>query len=359
MKTPAAAEPLLASLPHAVEVAPIPCKKKLVVLDDDPTGTQTVHGVPVLTRWRQSDIEEELRTANRGFFILTNSRALHSDRAAQLATEIGVNLRQASAATGVPLAVVSRGDSTLRGHFPAETDSLAAALGGGFAGTILIPALFSGGRMTIGDIHYVRNGQSLIPVGETEFARDAVFGFSSSNLRDYVSEKTNGAIPRNSVVSISLEDLRQRGPDVVAAKLLAMPPGGAAIVNAAAPSDLNAFTHALARPDVSERRYIFRTAADFVAAYLAIRSRPLLERADLVTSGSSAGLLVAGSHVAQTSRQLEVLAAAHPELERIEVNVSRLLEPAKRREEISRCVARLGAASEEQAGPRRSSLPAI
>src|SRR5215213_3288003 len=144
--------------------------KKLVALDDDPTGVQTVHGIAVLARWSVEDLVAELARPEPAFFILTNSRSL--PEADALNREIVGNLVEASRQTGIEFAVASRSDSTLRGHFPAETDAIAAALGG-VDGVVLCPAFFEGGRVTIDDVHAVRDGDKLIPAAETEFARDA------------------------------------------------------------------------------------------------------------------------------------------------------------------------------------------
>ncbi len=93
-------------------------------------------------------------------YLLTNSRAFPPDRACALNREIGLNLTRASALTGRALAIISRSDSTLRGHFPHKTDALAAALGGDFNGTLPIPAFFAGGRLTINDTLYVAEGNT-------------------------------------------------------------------------------------------------------------------------------------------------------------------------------------------------------
>ncbi|MFY7951894.1 MAG: four-carbon acid sugar kinase family protein, partial [Armatimonadaceae bacterium] len=101
---------------------------KPFVLDDDPTGTQSVHGVPVLTRWDTDALENELRDPSPACFLLTNSRALPEAEAVRIARETGEMLARASSNTGIPFTVVSRSDSTLRGHFPAEVDALAQRL---------------------------------------------------------------------------------------------------------------------------------------------------------------------------------------------------------------------------------------
>ncbi len=329
----------LERLPPPPSVSPCPAVAKVVVLDDDPTGTQTVHGVPVLTTWEVPVLEAALREPGPCFFVLTNSRAFPAERACEINREIGHHLDIASRATGRAIAVVSRGDSTLRGHFPAETDALMEGLGIVPDGTLLVPAFFSGGRITIDDIHYVTEGDRLKPVGETEFAQDRSFGYRSSNLRDWTEEKTAGRIRAADVVSISIEDLRLRGARHVAQAIGTLPRGGVAIVNAADPADLAALTCALADASLAGRRYLFRTAADFVAAYTGIPKRPLLTAAELTLPELAAGgLLVAGSYVGKTSAQLDVLFQRLPRLERVELSVGDLLHKDRSAAETRRCV---------------------
>ena len=168
------------------------------MLDDDPTGTQTVAGVAVLTEWSVASLAAELRSEPPVFYVLTNSRALPLEAASRLNREIAANLTAASRAAGRGFVVVSRSDSTLRGHYPGEVDALAAGLGGGFDGVLIVPFFLEGGRYTIDDVHYVADGDVLTPAAETEFARDSVFGYGSSDLREWVSEKHGGALaPRD------------------------------------------------------------------------------------------------------------------------------------------------------------------
>ena len=144
--------------------------RKVVALDDDPTGVQTVHDVAVLARWDKAVLAAELQRPEPFFSCSPNSRSLPEARARDLNFEIAGNLLAASRETGIPFVVASRSDSTLRGHYPAETDALAERIGG-VDGVIICPAFFEGGRVTAGDIHFVREGDRLIPAAETEFAR--------------------------------------------------------------------------------------------------------------------------------------------------------------------------------------------
>src|SRR3954465_405353 len=174
---------------------------KVVVLDDDPTGTQTVYDVPVLTTWGLEELARELAAPGPVFYILTNTRSLPLPAAQALNRHIGEALAKASAQSGRAFTVVSRSDSTLRGHYPGETDALAAAVGMSDAATLIIPYFREGGRFTLNDIHYVAEGGQLVPASQTPFAQDAAFGYRASNLREWVAEKSGGHILSSRVAS--------------------------------------------------------------------------------------------------------------------------------------------------------------
>lgn len=304
----------------------------VIVLDDDPTGTQTVHGVAVLTEWTVTALCAELAAASPAFYVLTNSRSLPPGEARRLSDEIGQRLRIAALQTGRHFIVVSRSDSTLRGHFPTETDALAAALGGCDL-TVLIPAFFDGGRYTVGDVHYVADGEWLIPAANTEFARDAAFGYRSSNLREWVAEKTGGRVAAEAIVSVSLDDLRLGGPGRVLDKVCAAPPGGVVIVNAASARDLQVATLGLLRAEVAGKRPLYRTAASFVPLRAGLTSHPPLTASELPLSNGG-GLIVVGSYVPKTSAQLDALLLSG--IASAEVPVEALLTDESRRAEIAR-----------------------
>jgi uncharacterized protein YgbK (DUF1537 family) len=328
---------LFSALPPEVAASPAPAAGKVIVLDDDPTGTQTVHGIPVLTTWSRETLAAELLLPEPCVYLLTNTRALSQDQACRLNREIGQNLTAAARQTGRPFRVISRSDSTLRGHFPAEVHALAEGIGITFDATLIIPAFFAGGRFTIGDVHYVAHGEELVPVGETEFARDAEFGFRASNLRAWVEEKSGGLHPAAEVRSLSLEQIRRGGVSAILNNLLSAQPGGIIVVNAAATGDLALVTQALARAEAEGRRYLFRTAAEFVPIYAGIRPRPLLAAADLRARGTAVGgLIVAGSYVGTTSNQLDVLFARQPDVAGVEADVRALVSIDHRDAEIRR-----------------------
>jgi len=302
---------------------------KLVVLDDDPTGTQTVRRIAVLTEWSVESLKTELTAAAPGFFILTNSRALPTQEARRLTQEICANVNAAAKASGVACTVVLRGDSCLRGHYPAEVDAAAKEFGG-FDATVICPFFLQGGRYTINDVHYVAAGDVLTPVSETEFAKDKAFGFRESNVCDWIEEKSEGRVKSTDVQSLTIHDLRVGGVNAVTSRLLDTPRGGTIVVNAAAEADLSVFCAGLLHAEAAGRKFLCRTAASFVSARLGIDSlsAPLVAPAQLELSSKAGGLIMVGSYVQKSTAQVEVLKAKRGDkLEVIEVPVSDILVP--------------------------------
>lgn len=304
-------EELLPSIARAAD------DRTLIVLDDDPTGTQTVRDVPVLTDWSEPSLRSLFDDGEPVAYVLTNSRAFRADRASTIASEIGTRLR--SVAGTRPFRVVSRSDSTLRGHFPAEVDALAASLGWDTAPVLLAPYFGEGGRITVGDVHYLLRRDDWLPVAETEFARDPVFGYAESNLVEWARARTRGDRP---VTSLSLELVRAGGPDAVEARLRSLAPRTVCVVNAAADRDLEVVVAAAQR---IETPLLVRSAASWVRI-AAGQPRAGLLTADELEIGGGAGLVVVGSHVPLTTRQLDALRAAPPApLAWLELDVPELL----------------------------------
>ena len=318
--------------------------RRLVVLDDDPTGTQTSHGVLVVTEWSEDELAGALQGTHPAVFVLTNSRSLPEAQAAALAAEAGRNLARASKRTGVDVAVGYRGDSTLRGHYPAESwalrDAFAAESGHAYDGEILAPFFEEGGRFTIGDTHYVQQGDDLVPAGETEFARDAVFGYRSSYLPAWVQEKSMGRVAAGVVGSVSIEDIRQGGPARVAEILSAADGGKIVVANSASYRDMEVFVLGLLRAEAAGKRFLYRVSASFARVRAGLAGRPLLTIADLYPNGApkAAGITFVGSHVRRSTEQLEQ-AVNLADLQVRELKVARLLEPSTRDAEVHDAVA--------------------
>ncbi|KAH7679774.1 Fructose-bisphosphate aldolase protein [Dioscorea alata] len=313
--------------------------KVLVVLDDDPTGTQTVHDIEVLTQWNVEALIEQFCKNPVCFFILTNSRSLSSEKAALLTKDICQNLDiAAQRVKGIKYTVVLRGDSTLRGHFPEEADAVVSILGEMDA-WIICPFFLQGGRYTIDDIHYVADSDSLVPAGETEFSKDASFGYKSSNLREWVEEKTKGRIAASSVVSISIPLLRTGGPTAVCDLLCSLQKGSTCIVNAASERDMVVFAAGMIQAERKGKRFLCRTAASFVSARIGIKPKPPMRPSDLgLNRNVTGGLIVVGSYVPKTTKQVEELKSQLGHiLQGVEISVEKVAMKSEedREEEIS------------------------
>lgn len=291
----------------------------VIVLDDDPTGTQTVHGVPVIAELTESAIRKEFLLGTPLFFLLTNSRALTPKAAGQLAHDLGSIIARLSTELGIRFITLIRGDSTLRGHFPLEDQQLAKGLGIKEIVHYVIPAFFEGGRYTISDIHYVKEGEKLVPAGQTPFSKDTTFGYRSSKLQEWVSEKSAGLSATTAPASLSLKDLRAERPTQLREVITGLKPGQTCIVNAADYIDLKRAALAILR---FSNPAILRVSASFVKALLGQPEQGLLQ---LPREEGGGGLVLVGSHVPKTTAQLSHLQKSFGGLA-IEIDVEALLQ---------------------------------
>ncbi len=299
---------------------------KFVVLDDDPTGTQTVYDTAILTTWSVDVLTQELQMDAPGFYILTNSRSLNASEAEQVTLEIIQNLQTASSQTGRAFEVVSRSDSTLRGHFPLETDIITSALTQKPDGILLAPYFLEGGRITVNDTHYILQDDQLMPAASSEFARDATFGYTNSHLPSWVAEKTANRITSDQVRSISLETIREGGAEAVKDVLMTVIGGQVCVVNALDLRDLEVVVAGQLLAEADGKRFLARTAASYVQVRLGLASRPLIDASKLRTDThqTSGGLVVVGSYVPTTTTQLAML-LEHSDIIPVELDVPTLL----------------------------------
>lgn len=297
-------------------------KPKIIVLDDDPTGSQTVHSCLLLMQWDVETLRIGLADDSPIFFVLTNTRALTPEKAAAVTREVCHNLKAAIALEQIrDFLVVSRSDSTLRGHYPIETDVIAEELGP-FDAHFLTPAFFEGGRTTRDSVHYLKVNGVDTPVHETEFARDSVFGYQHSYLPDYVAEKTQGRIPSEQVERFVLADLRQGVRD----RLMHLHDNQCGVVDAETQADLNQFAIDILAAASEGKRFLFRSAASLLTALAALPPQPIApaEMAQYVRGGKP-GAVIVGSHVKKTTEQLQAL-LEQPGIVGVEVAVARLLD---------------------------------
>ena len=318
--------------------------KKIVVLDDDPTGVQTVHNVSVYTDWTLDSLRAAFAEPNNLFFVLTNSRGFTTPETVAAHKAIARNLAEVSTETGKDFVLISRSDSTLRGHFPTETETLRTALetlvGRKYSGEVMMPFFLEGGRYTLGNIHYVRTGETLVPAGDTEFARDKTFGYAASHLGEWCEEKTGGRYAAADMTYISIEELRAADVKGIAKKLADTAGFNKIIVNAACYDDVRVFAIALLDAMEQGRHYMIRSGAAIVKVLGGVPDKPLLTRDELVEDGNkNGGIVLVGSHVNKTTRQLEALQNAGLPVEFIEFDQHRVLQPGGLAQEVERVVA--------------------
>ncbi|KAA0959228.1 hydroxyacid dehydrogenase [Planococcus sp. ANT_H30] len=316
--------------------------KKIIVLDDDPTGVQTVHGISVYTDWTFESIEAGFAEESKMFFILTNSRGFTADETKRAHEEIATAIRQTAENLQKDFIIISRGDSTLRGHYPLETEVLKNTVEAQsdrvFDGEVIMPFFKEGGRFTIQNVHYVQDEDQLIPAGETEFAKDRTFGYTSSHLGEWVEEKSAGAFKSTDAVYLSLEDIRGLKIDRLVNQLMALKDFNKVVVNATEYLDVKVVAIALIRAMKEGKNFMFRSAAALTKIIGGIEDRTLLTREELIKDHSgNGGLIMIGSHVKKTTEQFEVLQTCDF-IEFIEFDVHLVLHPEKFEEEIQRVI---------------------
>ncbi|WP_422391965.1 four-carbon acid sugar kinase family protein [Arthrobacter sp. N1] len=320
----------------------------LVILDDDPTGTQSVADLPVLTSWEPVDFAWAFAQRIDGMpapavYVLTNTRSLDRQAAASRNREIVANSLRAARDAGVTVGFVSRGDSTLRGHFPLETDVIGGTLrslaGIRTDGVVIVPAFPDAGRITIGGTHYLRGDEgTVVPVGHTEFARDATFGFTSSDLGDYVAEKNGGTA--GAVVRLDLSIIRS-GAQAIADALDRVTDAVPIVVDAVTEDDLRALALGLEESEGRGKKLLYRVGPPFVRARIGQSERAPLTAEDVfadLDAPTSGGLIVVGSHVGLTTRQLDALVARRPEAGLVELDVEAVLDPDRRQTAVADAV---------------------
>ena len=319
----------------------------LVVLDDDPTGTQSVADLPVLTQWDVEDFAWAFSQSKPAVYVLTNTRSLDPAEAAARNEEVVRNALTAAGSSsnaGLRLGFVSRSDSTLRGHYPLEPDVIAATVsevsGETTDGVVLVPAFPDAGRVTIGGVHYMRGtgetAGTLVPVSETEFAKDASFGFATSVMAEYVEEKSKGRFTADSVIVLDLDIIRAGSAaqdPAISAKAIADAIEGATnstpiVADVVTENDFRALALGLEEAERRGKNLLYRVGPPFVRGRIGQEVRTALTAEEAYegnTPSTAGGLIVVGSHVGVTTRQLNVLTAEHSSASIIEIDVEKLL----------------------------------
>lgn len=317
--------------------------KKIVVLDDDPTGVQTVHGIYVYTSWDEETVTKGFMDENSMFFILTNSRGFTSDETKKVHEEIGQTLEKVSKETGKEYILISRSDSTMRGHYPLETMTLKNTIENlsdkKFDGEIMSPFFMEGGRYTIENVHYVREGQELVPAGNTEFAKDKTFGFKSSHIGEYIEEKTKGEFKAKDTTYITLQELRNLEIDGITNKLLAVKDFNKIVLNAIDYTDVKVFIVAYSQALLQGKNFMFRSAAAVPKILGGVTDAGLLKKEQLIEQDNkNGGIVLIGSHVNKTTLQFEDLKNTVEPMEFIEFNQHLVVKENELEKEVERVI---------------------
>lgn len=298
---------------------------KIVVLDDDPTGTQTVKDLPVYTDWDEALLTDAFEQPNNMFYILTNSRALNEIETTQLHRELSKNIENVSLKLNKPYLIISRGDSTLRGHFYLEPKILNEATTNPFNAIFYLPEFFEGNRYTYDGIHYLKEDNQYIPVSESEFANDTTFGFSSTSMSDFIEEKSQGEIKSENVYHITLNQIRNRKKEQIFSTFEFLNNLDAVIVDALNDEDMDYFTACLVEYlNYHDKKFIFRTAASFVKSICETPGEII--NLKHYKKNSNGGIIIVGSHVKKSSSQLSYL-LENTDIDSIEFDVKEVTQP--------------------------------
>ena len=317
--------------------------KKIVVLDDDPTGVQTVHDISVYTDWKKESIKDGFNEDNSMFFILTNSRGFTVSQTSKAHSIMAKNIVEVANELNKDFIVISRSDSTMRGHYPLETNVLKNTIEENsskkFDGEIIMPFFKEGGRFTIDNIHYVKEGEELVPAGMTEFAKDKSFGYKSSDIGEWCEDKTKGEFKAEDVTFISLEDIRELNLDKITEQLKSVNNFNKVVVNAIDYIDAKVFAIGLIRAINSGKEFMIRSAAAITKVLGGVSDKPLLTKEELVSKdNNNGGIILVGSYVNKTTKQLEELKNCKYPLEFIEFDTSLVLKENGLNEEVKRVV---------------------
>jgi uncharacterized protein YgbK (DUF1537 family) len=297
---------------------------RIAVLDDDPTGVQTIHDCRLYTSWENDDLADGMTSESRMFYVLTNSRSLGPLKTTSVYRTIGKRLRTLADDLGVKLIAISRSDSTLRGHFAEEVRAMRESL---LPSRVHMPVpflqvMFEAGRYTYHGEHLVDTGASLVKAEATEFARDREFGYSSSHLPTYVRSKLGATEEELDIATYDIETQRAANVEGVTDLILQRMSADYLCPDALSYLDLEKFALAMLRVFAAQecRTWVCRSSSSFPRALCGQEPIELLRGPDLIDPvDKSGGIVFVGSHVKKTSLQLEHL-LSQPYAEGIEVS---------------------------------------
>ncbi len=295
---------------------------KIVVFDDDPTGSQTVNDCPLVLKWDHETLLKGLQSKSNLLFILANTRSLSEYELRIRLEEICFNLSDVIKNPffkNEEFIFVSRGDSTLRGHNFLEPYLINKFLGP-FDATFHIPAFIEGNRVTKYGLHFVNN----IPAHKTIFAKDQVFGYQTNDIKKLLYQKSNSKLNLSDINNLYLDDLStieiKRGNSIYE-ELRNFKNNSQVIVDTTTYSELDKFANILITL-IKDKRFLFRTSASFISSISNSRKNTkkhifYSQLRRQIKGRYLKGLVVVGSIVDLTTNQLYKL---------LEINSCRALE---------------------------------
>ena len=304
---------------------------KIIIIDDDPTGSQTVNDCNLILRWDYETLLKGLKDSSNLLFILANTRSLSKEDVKIRLKEICSALREImnnSSFAEEDFVLISRGDSTLRGHNFVEPDIINELLGP-FDATFYIPAFIEGNRTTVNGNHFVDN----IPINETIFSKDKIFGFNTSNIKELICEQSNYQLDFNNIENIFIKDfeaLETNQPSKLFMQIEKLKNNKKVIVDIIDYSQLDKFS-SIVRSLLKKKKFLFRSAASFISSLSNVKrtQKDHIYFSQLRRKNNSdkamKGLIVVGSYVELTTRQLNKvleISLCKP----IEINVFKLYE---------------------------------
>ncbi|MBO6977974.1 MAG: hypothetical protein JJ837_00925 [Prochlorococcus marinus XMU1428] len=285
---------------------------KFVVIDDDPTGSQTVHDCLLLLKWDCSTLVKGFESKSNLFFILANTRSLSENDAKLTIEEICKNLKTVitSQAYEEEIIFISRGDSTLRGHNYLEPIALNSCLGP-FDATFHIPAFIEGKRFTINGSHFVDK----TPISQTIFAKDKIFGYETSNVKNLLFQQSKSQINFEDIQNLLLSDIEMLNDEennIVFTNLKNLKNNKHVVVDVENYSQLKKFSLVIKKL-IKQKKFLFRTAASFISS---ISEKKSFSQSEIFFSNLRIrskeksflpGLIIVGSYVELSTIQLNNL----------------------------------------------------
>ena len=240
--------------------------------------------------------------------MLTNTRSMDAAEARRTTSDAaGVAMARTRAAR-----FLLRSDSTLRGHLLDEYLGLCDAVHAGRRpGLLLVPALPTAGRITLGGVHHLERDGRREALSETEYARDPNFGYRSSHLLDWADERSQGFFRAAHGQTIPLADLRSGGPALVERHLSELARAGVPGVLApdvVTAADLDIIAQGLKQADAAGIETVVRCGPAFVAALAGHAATDHVP----VPQTHRGLLVVCGSWVPTSTRQLRQLQSRFP-----------------------------------------------